>query len=243
MKSATRALPGPSDGMPATDALAALRAWYEGLPARAAVERYQAAALSSGSTARGVLGQTRRQLIDLARRRHRPELVQIFTHPDSERTKHARAVARAIEVLPTLPRPEPLIGDDVDRWLPSRQAGALRAHGITTLATLTVRIPRRRRWWVAIPGLGATAAQQIEAFFAAHPQLTERARALVKEPNQHEIVPWERLAVPLELDGSRGAFRAPRTTCTLTANDDYSAVQAWLSMHESVATQRAYRKG
>ena len=118
----------------------------------------------------------------------------------------------------------------------------MRAHGITTLATLTVRIPRRRRWWAAIPGLGATAARQIEAFFAAHPQLTERARALVKEPNQNDIVPWERLAVPLELDGSRGAFRAPRTTCTLTANDDYSAVQAWLSMHESAATQRAYRK-
>ena len=32
---------------------------------------------------------------------------------------------------------------------------------------------------VSIPGLGAASARHIEAFFAAHPQLTERARALV----------------------------------------------------------------
>jgi len=44
------------------------------------------------------------------------------------------------------------------------------------LAALTVRGPRRRRWWVASPGLGAAGARRIEAFFARHPQPTERAR-------------------------------------------------------------------
>lgn len=29
---------------------------------------------------------------------------------------------------------------------------------------------------------------------------------------------------------------------TLRANNDYEAVQAWLALHESAATQRAYRK-
>ncbi|MDZ5455811.1 phage integrase family protein [Azohydromonas lata] len=33
-----------------------------------------------------------------------------------------------------------------------------------------------------MPGLGATGARQVEAFFAAHPELTERARALVAAP-------------------------------------------------------------
>jgi site-specific recombinase XerD len=56
------------------------------------------------------------------------------------------------------------------------------------------------------------------------------------------IVPWERLEVPDELNGTRGSFRGPRSSCTLSANNDYEAVQAWLALHESSATKRAYRK-
>jgi hypothetical protein len=53
-----------------------------------------------------------------------------------------------------LPAPQPQISDDVGQWLAPRAAKALHAHGIRTLADLTVRIPRRRRWWAAIDGLG-----------------------------------------------------------------------------------------
>ncbi len=56
------------------------------------------------------------------------------------------------------------------------------------------------------------------------------------------LVPWERLRAPQELDGSRGTFRAPAATCTLAAVDDRQAVEAWLALHESPATRRAYRK-
>jgi site-specific recombinase XerD len=114
--------------------------------------------------------------------------------------------------------------------------------GILTLSDLTVRVPRRRQWWKAIRGLGQTSARQIETFFAAHPKLTERARALIVATERSPIVPWEVLQVPDAVDGSRGTFRAPRETCTLDASNDYEAVQAWLSLHESAATQRAYRK-
>lgn len=55
----------------------------------------------------------------------------------------------------------------------------LRAYGIVTLEDLTVRVPRRRQWWLVIDGLGAATAKEIETFFALHPGLTERARALV----------------------------------------------------------------
>ena len=95
---------------------------------------------------------------------------------------------------------------------------------------------------MAHPGLGATGARKIEAFFAAHPQLTERARALVAVERPQDLVPWERLAVPREVDGSRGTFRAPRSTSTLDADNDYEAVQAWLALHEPPATRTAYRK-
>ena len=119
---------------------------------------------------------------------------------------------------------------------------ALRAHGIGTLADLTVRMPRRRRWWAIVPGLGPASARQIEGFFAQHPRLTERARALIAVVDRGVIVPWEHLRLPHEVDGSSGAFRAPQPTCTLSATNDYEAVQAWLALHESPATQRAYRK-
>ncbi|WP_455777014.1 tyrosine-type recombinase/integrase, partial [Burkholderia stabilis] len=56
------------------------------------------------------------------------------------------------------------------------------------------------------------------------------------------IVPWEQLKLPHEVDGSAGTFRAPRATSTLDADNDYAAVHAWLSLHESAATRRAYRK-
>ncbi len=231
-----------SEGLPDAASLAALRAWYEGLSARQAVARYLGHAKADGQSSRGILGAIRRQLISLARRRHREDLAALFDQPVFGRSKHAHAVARAIELLPSLPTPEPLIGDDIAQWLQPRAVRALQAQGIKTLAALTVRIPRRRRWWTAVPGLGVAGARKIETFFVAHPQLTERARALVVVEAPQDIVPWEQLAVPHEIDGSRGTFRAPRSTCTLTADNDYEAVQAWLALHESPATKNAYRK-
>lgn len=230
---------GPKEELPDAASLAALRAWYEGLTARDAVSRYLTKA--DGQSSRGILGAVRRRLSAVARRRHREDLAAVFEQGPSGLTQ-ARAVARAMEMLANLPPPEPLIGDDIAGWLDPRAVRALQAQGIRTLAALTVRIPRRRRWWVAIPGLGVRGAHRIEAFFAAYPQLTEGACALVATVAPPELVPWEQLAVPAELDGSRGAFRAPRATCTLSANNDYDAVQAWLAMHESPATQSAYRK-
>ena len=228
--------------LPDAASLSALRAWYEGVPSRDAAVRYLNDRLTPGQSSRGLIGQIRRQVAAVARARHREDLAKVLEHPERTRTRHARAVAKAIDELRAAPHPVPLIGDDVDQWLPPRAVSALRAHGIKTLAALTVRIPRRRRWWASIPGLGATGARQIEAFFAAHPDLTERARELIVVSSPSGIVPWETLQLPHEIDGSRGAFRAPRASCALGARNDYEAVQAWLSLHEATATRRAYSK-
>ncbi|PRE49529.1 phage integrase family protein [Burkholderia multivorans] len=219
--------------------LAALRAWHAGLDARAAVARYLGDRKAPGASARGVLGRIRRALVAFATSRHRTDLAEIF----GERSAvSADAVAHAIEMLRRLPAPVPHIADEIDQWLPTRAVAALRAHGIRTLAELTVRIPRRRRWWTAIAGLGVASARRVEAFFAAHPTLTERARALIVAAPPENIVPWEQLRVPHEVDGSHGQFRAPRAACLLNASNDYEAIQSWLSLHESATTQRAYRK-
>src|SRR5579859_4842013 len=243
----TRLTPTPSPeprsvDFPDADELAMLRAWYAGKPVRKAVERYLPDRVGAGQSARGVLGGVRRRLAKVARQVGRPELGAVFTHPDGERLQEASAVADAIEVLRHARMPTPQISDDIGIWLPARAVTTLRAHGISTLADLTVRIPRRRQWWKSIPGLGHASARRIEAFFAAHPALTERARALIAISPTSGIVPWEQLRLPHEVDGSAGAYRAPRATCTLDADNDYLAVQAWLSLHESAATQRAYRK-
>lgn len=142
----------------------------------------------------------------------------------------------------SLPLPEPQISDPIDWWLSGRAVKALRAHGIRTLADLTVRIPHRRRWWSTIDGLGARSARHIEVFFVAHPKLAERARALVTAAPPDPVVPWERIRLPQELDGTEGTFRAPRQMCTLDASNDYEAISAWLALHESTETERAYRK-
>jgi site-specific recombinase XerD len=231
-----------SSDVPGDDALAAWRAWSEGVPAREAVVRYLPHVLTHGKSARGVLSEIRRQLIRCALARHRDDLAELFGHRTAERVKHARHVARAIEALRIAPVAMPAITDDIERWLPPRAVHALHAHGITTLAELTLRIPRRKQWWTAIPKLGQGSAKQIEAFFAAYPALTERARALIKSTGSPIVVPWENVRLPHEIDGSCGAFRAPRETCAMDANNDYDAVQTWLSLHESPSTQRAYRK-
>lgn len=231
-----------SSEFPDNAALAALRAWYAGLSSRAAVERYLNDRKTTGASSRGALGKIRHQLSELARRRQREDLAVIFEHSADERVRRARAASQAIEILRSLPLPAPLISDDIGMWLPLRAVQMLRAYGIVTLADLTVRIPRRRRWWASVPGLGPASARQIEAFFARHPQLTERARALIAAVAPKTVVPWEQLRLPHEMDGSRGTFRAPRKTCTLSAANDYEAIKAWLALHESAATQRAYRK-
>ncbi|PVX85729.1 site-specific integrase [Paraburkholderia unamae] len=219
--------------------LAALRAWYAGLDARSAVARYLGERKTPGMSARGMLGRIRRALVVFATSRHRADLAETF---DERSAASADTVAHTIETLRNLPAPEPHIADDIDQWLPPRVVAALQAHGIRTLADLTVRIPRRRCWWTAIAGLGTAGARHVEAFFAVHPALTERAHALVAAAPSGPVVPWEQLRLPHEVDGSQGQFRAPRHVCLLKASNDYEAVQSWLSLHESTATRRAYRK-
>jgi integrase len=234
-------LPPP---LPVPDAasLSALRAWYAGVGSREAVERYCPHALEGGKSARGVIGYIRRQLVDFALSRHRADLARLFQCAAGQRTRHRKAATRALYILPSLPVPQPMVGDAIDVWLSARVVPVLNRHGIRTLADLTVRIPRRRRWWLAIPGLGMRSARRIETFFAAHPDLTERARALIVVATPEPVVPWESIRVPHEVDGSRGTFRAPKPMCALEADNDYQAISAWLERHEAIETQRAYRR-
>src|SRR6266702_4851666 len=106
--------------------LAALRGWYAGLDARAAIARYLSDRRAAGASSRGVLGRIRRRLVAYAQARHREDLAGVFVNRAT--TASADRVAGAIETLRNLPVPVPMIADPVDLWLPARIAGALHAH-------------------------------------------------------------------------------------------------------------------
>ena len=110
------------------------------------------------------------------------------------------------------------------------------------MADLTLRVPRRRRWWADIGSLGVTGARRIESSFAAHPDLIDRARALAVTAAPEVVVLRERVIVPHEVDGTMGLHRAPRASCVLRANSDCIAVQAGLTLNGASATLSAHRK-
>lgn len=236
--------PGPA--LPARDELAAFKAWFEGLSAREAVTRYLSQVKADGQSSRGMLGSIRRRLVAAAIGRRRDDLAAVIAAAERDRLRPsprvAARLAEAMDAVVRAPVALPAVTDPVSAWFSPRIAIPLRAHGISTLADLTVRVPRRKMWWQDIPRLGATGAHSVEAFFAGWPELTERARALVTVNTVQDVVPWERLQAPENLNGSRGQFRAPVASCALSARNDHEAVTAWLDRQESAATLRAYRK-
>lgn len=236
--------PPPRPTCPDLASLAALRAWHEGLTARAAVTRYLDHTRTDGQSSRGVLARIRRQLIACARACQRDDLIPFFGCPAGGRTRHAAAVVHAIDLLRTTPIPAPRPADPVSRWLTPRTAHALAAAGIGTLGELLLVMPRRQRWWATVKGLGATGARGAAAFVAAHPDLSRRAAALVERDRTEDqlLAPWSLAALPAALDGSQGRFRAPPQTCGLDATNDVEAIHAWLALHEAPQTARAYRR-
>ena len=222
--------------------LAALRAWYEGLTARAAVGRYLPHKRVHAQSSRGVIGRIRRRLIDIAEHNGRDDLAAVFADRTTDRTRQSMSIRRAIEALRELHGREPQITDDIGVWLPQRATRALKSLGITTLAELTLRVPRRHLWWIDIDGIGVASARNIEALFLRYPPLTESARRLVERLRPSRRVVWRQIAPTRSRDGSRGKYRAPKASCLLNVTTDRQAIEAWLALHETDTTARAYRK-
>ena len=239
MPASTRPLNPP---FPEPGAITALRARLQGVAAVDAVKRYAPERMKRGGSARQVLQEIRADLVRYAGVRGRIDLGQAITESATKGLKGLPNLDRALALLQALPPAPPQIGDEVERWLAPRVAQVLRAAGICTLAELTLRVPRSAGWWRGIPGLGAQYAKAVEAFFAANPELSARARALVTREDAGEIRPLELQSAREDLDGSHGRNRASTDTCVLAADNDLAAIQAWLQLHESAATQRAYRK-
>lgn len=232
----------PGQAFPDAAELAALRGWYAGLAARKSVEHFIPQKRVDGQSSRALITRIRHELIAYARLRHRPDLAELLAHPAVERLQRAKAVLAAIETLRLAPEPSPALTDDVSLWLPGRAAQALKSAGMTTLADVAPKALRRRRWWAEVPRLGVSSARELERVLEALPAIQTHSPRLLPTPLRSPVVPWERFAPPQTLDGTFGELRAPQAGCTLAARNDLQAVNAWLSLHETPTTARAYRK-
>lgn len=239
MPASTRPVNPP---FPEPGAITAMRARLQGVAAIDAVKRYVPERMKRGGSAREVLQEIRADLVRYAGVRGRVDLGQAVTESATKGIKGLATLDRALTLLQALPPAPPQIGDEVERWLAPSVAKILRSAGICTLAELTLRVPRAASWWRTVPGMGRQSAKAVEALFAANPELTARARALIARDDAGEIRPLEFQRTREDLDGSHGRNRAPRDTCVLAADNDLAAIHAWLQLHESAATLRAYRK-
>lgn len=135
-------------------------------------------------------------------------------------------------------------GDGCEAWLVDSLARRLAAAGLATLGALHARMCTSPTWWQGLRGIGIGKATGLARFVAQHADtlgalpdwdapVAERAVEIGTPTPVATVVspfaPLERLQVPAELDGRHGRFRAPRASRLLEADDDASAIAAWLA--------------
>lgn len=170
---------------------------------------------------------------------------------------------RAVKALNSAERllaARPALTDCVTLWFAAPVARRLHAVGIATVGDIVNAVNTRgRRWWRR-SGIGARRGQQVVRWLMSEREAlnadirpsayevivrTDEVMARTNEvimPPRFGLVPLERLAVPHELSGRAGVFRA-NTPNTLGAMYDREAVEAWLLKHrERASTLRSYRK-
>jgi site-specific recombinase XerD len=176
--------------------------------------------------------------------------------------RSARLLRRQLEAIAWLERaaaeaPHP--DDGVRAWLPFDLASRLEEAGMVKLRQLVERINGvGRNWHAPVRAIGAGKADRIVAMlrtFHASTGLRIGAHVLAPRseldidalhlvtPASTSVVPLEKFAVPGDLDGSNGRFRAPRYQCQLAATNDYEALISFLrekqGRHAGGASARA----
>ncbi|OJA84428.1 phage integrase family protein [Burkholderia ubonensis] len=173
------------------------------------------------------------------------------------RDRRDAALARMEASLVEAPQPD----HTLDGWFDAKLVARLAAAGVATFAALLALMrARRRRWYRAVPRLGAIGAQRITDFLAQHPDTLGYLSPLAVTPRRQlaaghpalqpvagagaDVVPLEALHVPAALDGSAGLNRAPVPAHQTELATDLQAVHAWIAIRgaRSDATRRAYRR-
>lgn len=169
-----------------------------------------------------------------------------FGAEDNRPNRRARVIRRQLEALHWLEKQaaeEPRANDPICAWLRPDLALRLEAAGLHTLQQLAERINGVGQGWHApLRAIGAGKALSIVEwmqanepstglFISPHAWLKDKGAAslpITIIPSASGIVPFERLVVPCELDGSTGQFRAPQYQCMINAQNDHQAVLAFV---------------
>lgn len=164
---------------------------------------------------------------------------------------------KALEILvkaADAPKALPQLGDAISMWFRPKTVIALRHENLKTLADLVCIITRRgANWWRAIPRIGRLRANVIQTWITKNSSTLGEISIVEPDPSTivelaidpgrpSQLVPIERMILPLEFDGSFGINRSPMF-CYLQAKNDKDALLAYLTRFiDQPHTFRAYRK-
>lgn len=180
-----------------------------------------------------------------------------FGSDDPRPSRRARLIKRQLDALhwlEMLAAEEPQAGDAVSAWLHPDLTSRLEAAGLHTLRQLAERINGvGRGWHRPVRAIGAGKALRIVEWMQANEAstgLTISPHVLLNNitaanlparfvPNASGIVPFERLVVSRELDGSTGQFRAPQYQCMISAENDHQAVLAFIRSKRGMTQSEA----
>jgi len=163
---------------------------------------------------------------------------------------------KLLPALPDHPTPESLVG----WWLVPPIAATLRHAKVETLGTLAA-FTQMPGWWLKLSRVGTKTAGSIVDFLADHAATLDLHPAEVRCMRQEahgnhrdsplvtvtiaqgtSVVPYERLTISPELDGSEGLNRGKEVT-DISAQNDLDAFNEVLKRHEKHPhTLRTYRK-
>lgn len=245
------ALQAPRKAAPPLGALAglsgeewlALKAWLMGTPAHRALDYVPTDDKPDEYEPHHYIHTLKTRALAIARAHARPDLTSTLRDPQPVSEKSIKRIRQALDDLAALPltiTPKP--DDPVTKWLPTRAANALVAHGIKTIVELH-QAAIRPNWYRSVPGLGRAGRSAAETLIASMHQA--KSLTPIKKPGHWLVQAWRALEVdraPPELDGRQGRFRADKSSCALEADSDYLAIDSWLQTQSNALTKTAYRK-
>ncbi|WP_301233340.1 site-specific integrase [Pandoraea cepalis] len=152
----------------------------------------------------------------------------------------------------------PALDHDLAGWIDPAIARRLEHAGLLTVGDLiSFMNAHGHRFYARLPRVGRVAADRLTAWLLANKEslgvdLTplaihsrrEIAPVLAKQrPPARDVVPFEYLRPPAEIDGTYGRNRLPPDRCKIDAKNDYEAIRCWLALRRPEShTWRAYRK-
>lgn len=152
------------------------------------------------------------------------------------------------------PKAVPQLADSISMWFRPKTVIALRHENLKTLADLVGIINRRgASWWRATPRIGRLRANVIMSWITKNsatlgevsivePDPSTLVELFIDPSRPSQLVPIERMILPLASDGSFGINRSPMF-CYLQAKNDKDALLSYLTRFiDQPHTFRAYRK-